>query len=162
MPETPWWKGQRGEWYVVAQVALFVLVATGPRTWGGWPAWVFPDQMAVRVIGVALLLAGACLLIAGGAKLGSKLTPLPYPQAGGSLQQSGAFCIVRHPMYCGGVLAAFGWAIISHGWLTLLYAALVFAFVDVKSRREETWLVAKYPEYATYRSRVRRLIPYVY
>ena len=162
MLEAAWWKGRRGEWYVVAQVALFMLVAIGPRAWGGWPDWVFPDHVVVRAIGVALLLGGACLLIAGGATLGSKLTPLPQPQPGGRLLQSGAFCIVRHPMYSGGVLAAFGWAIIRQGWLTLVYAALVFVLVDVKSRREEAWLVAEYPEYATYRSRVRRFIPFVY
>ena len=162
MPEARWWKGQRGEWYVVAQVALFVLLVIGPRTWRGWPGWVFPDHVFVRVVGGALLLAGACLLVAGGAKLGPTLTPLPYPQRGGKLQQGGAFCIVRHPMYCGGILAAFGWAIVTQGWLTLAYAALVFAFADVKSRREEAWLAAKYPEYTAYRSRVRRLIPFVY
>jgi protein-S-isoprenylcysteine O-methyltransferase Ste14 len=118
--------------------------------------------VVVRVLGVVLLFAGACLLIAGGAKLGPRLTPLPHPQPGGKLEQSGAFCVVRHPMYCGGVLAACGWAIISQGWLTLVYATLVFLFVDIKSRREEMWLVAEYPEYTTYRSRVRRLIPFVY
>lgn len=31
MSKTPWWKGTRGEWYVVAQIALIVLVFFGPR-----------------------------------------------------------------------------------------------------------------------------------
>ena len=31
----PWWKGERGEWYVVAQVFLFALVVFGPRTFPG-------------------------------------------------------------------------------------------------------------------------------
>jgi protein-S-isoprenylcysteine O-methyltransferase Ste14 len=162
MPESAWWKGRRGEWYVVVQVALFALVIFGPRTWRGWPSWAFPDHIAVGIVGVVLLVAGGCLLVGGGAKLGSKLTPLPYPQSGGTLQQSGAFCLVRHPMYCGGVLAAVGWAMVSRGWLTLAYAALVFLFADVKSRREEAWLVEAYPEYTAYKRRVRRLIPFVY
>jgi hypothetical protein len=38
MSQSSWWKGSRGEWYVVAQIALFALVMFGPRTWAGWPA----------------------------------------------------------------------------------------------------------------------------
>jgi hypothetical protein len=35
----PWWKGARGEWFVVAQVVLIGLVFLGPRTVFGQPAW---------------------------------------------------------------------------------------------------------------------------
>ena len=31
MAKTPWWKGTHGEWFVVAQIALIVLVFFGPR-----------------------------------------------------------------------------------------------------------------------------------
>ena len=37
--KTAWWKGSRGEWYVIIQIAFIVLIAVGPRTWNGWPAW---------------------------------------------------------------------------------------------------------------------------
>jgi protein-S-isoprenylcysteine O-methyltransferase Ste14 len=32
----------------------------------------------------------------------------------------------------------------------------------MKARREESWLQEKYPEYAAYKSRVKKLIPWVY
>jgi protein-S-isoprenylcysteine O-methyltransferase Ste14 len=32
----------------------------------------------------------------------------------------------------------------------------------VKSRHEEQWLSAKFPAYAAYQKRVRKLIPYIY
>ncbi|MBM4118604.1 isoprenylcysteine carboxylmethyltransferase family protein, partial [bacterium] len=48
------------------------------------------------------------------------------------------------------------------GWLTLGYVLALFLLLDHKSRREERWLVAKHPEYAAYKKRVRRLIPFIY
>jgi protein-S-isoprenylcysteine O-methyltransferase Ste14 len=35
-------------------------------------------------------------------------------------------------------------------------------FFDLKSRREEAWLLGAYPAYADYRRRVRKLVPLVY
>ena len=43
-----------------------------------------------------------------------------------------------------------------------LWAALLLVFFDIKSRREEAWLVARFPAYADYRRRVRKLIPFIY
>lgn len=39
---------------------------------------------------------------------------------------------------------------------------ILFAFFDLKSRREEHWLSAKYPDYEAYRRRTCKLIPFVY
>lgn len=44
------------------------------------------------------------------------------------------------------------------GWLTLVYAVLLAILFDLKSRREERWLVAKFLDYETYRKRVPKLI----
>lgn len=49
-----------------------------------------------------------------------------------------------------------------HGRLTLGYAAALFIFFDIKSRREEMWLKEKYADYAAYQMRVHRLIPFIY
>jgi protein-S-isoprenylcysteine O-methyltransferase Ste14 len=65
-------------------------------------------------------------------------------------------------MYSGGVVLALGWALCVRGWLTLLYVVVLFVFVDMKSRREEKWLAEKFSTYATYKKRVRKLIPFVY
>ncbi len=162
MDRTTWWRGARGEWYVVVQVAFFVLIAIGPRTLWGWPPWPFPDNGLIRAAGWVMAAGGACLMAAGGAKVGAKLTPLPYPAQGGVLQETGAFRVVRHPMYCGGVFAAFGWALLSHGWLTLAYSALLFVFLDCKARREEGWLCERFSTYKEYQRRVRKLVPFVY
>lgn len=157
----PWWKGARGEWYVVIQIALFILVAFGPRHLPGldWPQAV---ATVTTGVGVALMIAGGALLAAALAKLGRNLTPLPYPKDDGTLVQTGAYRVVRHPMYSSAVALAVGWACYAQGALTLVYALLLFVLFDVKSRREERWLTVKYAAYADYQRRVRRLIPFVY
>jgi protein-S-isoprenylcysteine O-methyltransferase Ste14 len=159
---TPWWKGARGEWLVVIQLALIGLVFLGPRTVAGWPAWSVPFPYALAVLGCAFMICGGGLLIAGMVRLGRGLRPLPYPKDGAELVQTGPYALVRHPMYCGGLMLGLGWALFIHGWLTLGYAVALFAFLDVKSRREERWLAERFPTYASYQRRVRKLIPFVY
>jgi protein-S-isoprenylcysteine O-methyltransferase Ste14 len=156
-----WWKGARGEWYVVIQLVLFGLVAFGPRQVDGL---VWPSSLATIaiVVGVALMIMGAVLLSWALGKLGRNLTPLPYPKDDGTLVQTGAYRFVRHPIYTGAVALAVGWACSIHGTLTLAYAVMLFVLFDVKSRREERWLVAKFPQYPAYQKRVRRLIPFLY
>ena len=60
------------------------------------------------------------------------------------------------------VLAAAGWGLLTASPVALVGAAVLFAFFDLKSRREEAWLVATYPGYRRYRSRTRRLLPFLY
>lgn len=158
----PWWKGARGEWLVVVQVVLIGLVFLGPRTVAGQPAWGFPFPHACPVVGGVLMAGGSVLLVAGLLRLGRGLTPLPYPKAGAELIQTGPFALVRHPMYSGGVVLGLGWALYVQSWLTLGYVIALFAFLDVKSRREEGWLAERFPTYTSYQQRVRKLIPFVY
>lgn len=159
---TPWWKGARGERLVVAQFVLIGLVFLGPRTLVGAPAWAFPFPRACLFVGGMLVAAGGVVMLAGARGLGSGLTALPYPKDGASLVQTGPFALVRHPIYSGLLAAAFGWALCVQGWLTLGFVFALFVLLDVKSRREERWLAARFPEYAAYQQRVRRLIPFVY
>lgn len=159
---TPWWTGARGEWLVAAQITLMGLVAFGPRTVAGRTLWPFPFASACRVLGTVSMIGGAALVIAGVAYLGRALTPLPYPRQAAPLTQGGAFRFVRHPMYSGGLAVCFGWALhVQSGW-TFLYAVALFVLLDVKSRREERWLADKFPAYAAYRKRVRKLVPFIY
>ena len=160
--EGAWWRGRRGEWYVVTQFALFALVAVGPPTWNGQPAWAFPDGWVVSAAGAVLIAGGAVLAIAGARQHGAGLQALPYPREDGTVLYTGAYRLVRHPIYSGALCIAFGWAVWRRGWLTLVYAALLFLLFDAKARREERWLVEKYPPYAAYQRRVRRLLPFFY
>lgn len=161
-PAPPWWKGSRGEWFAIAQVVLMVLIFLGPRNLPGWPGWPPPAARFGSIAGGLLILLGGALFLAGLFSLGGNLTPLPHPKEESTLVETGAYALARHPMYGGGLLAALGWALMAHGWLTLLYVIVAAVFFDIKSRREERWLMERFPGYGEYRKRVRRLIPFVY
>ena len=60
------------------------------------------------------------------------------------------------------ILAAAGWGLLRASPLTLVGALVLAVFFDLKSRREEIWLAEKYPEYPDYRTRTRRLLPWIY
>jgi protein-S-isoprenylcysteine O-methyltransferase Ste14 len=157
-----WWKGSRGEWFVVAQVILIALVFLGPRTVGGQPLWTFPFPQACAVLGAVLMVLGGVLFFSGIVYLGRGLTPLPYPREGAKLIESGPFALVRHPIYSGGLVLCLGWALYVQGWLTLGYVIALLVILDAKARREEKWLVERFPAYAMYQQQVRKLIPFIY
>ena len=157
-----WWRGARGEWYVVAQIALILVVFLGPRTVPGLPVWPAPLAGMSVVAGAVIALAGFGLLLAGLFRLGPNLTPLPYPTSRATLIRTGPYRLVRHPMYAGGIALAFGWALFVRGWLTLAYAVVLLLFLEVKATREERWLVDRFPDYPDYQRRVRKLIPFVH
>ena len=162
MTKIAWWKGTHGEWFVVGQIALILLVFFGPRTYPGWPAWTTAFTWLGSIGGGIILPAGIILLAVAIFRLGSNLTAVPYPKDEGTLIETGPYRLVRHPMYCGGILISLGWAFLVHGWLTLGYAIMILVFFDVKSRREEEWLKAKFSGYGRYQKRVHKLIPFIY
>lgn len=148
--------GKRGEWWVVLQGILLFAVALAPRV--GW--FALPPEL--MWLGFLLMAAGGIFGAAGALHLGENLTVFPKPRENGRLVTSGTYALARHPIYSGLVLAAFGWALWNLNPLGLLLAAALGIFFDAKSRHEERWLAEKYPEYAEYRKRVRKLIPFVY
>ena len=158
----PWWRNERGEWYVVVQVVLLTLIGFGPRTLPGLPAWSAPWTTIGTWLGLALMIAGAALSVGGILKLGNNLTALPYPKDGSMLVDQGPYAVVRHPIYSGLILGAFGWGLWLHAWLTLAFALGLLVLFDLKLRREERWLCERYPEYAEYQKRVKKLVPWVW
>lgn len=162
MTDKPLWKGSRGEWYLVVQASLFLLLAFGPRTCRGVAEWSAPYTRIGSVGGAALLLAGILLASTGTFNLGRNLTPLPVPREHSVLIVTGAYRLVRHPIYSGIISMAFGWGLWLNSWLTIFYALLLFVFFDIKSRYEERLLMEKFQEYAEYRKRVKKLVPFLY
>ena len=160
LDQAPWWKNERGEWYVLVQGVLLVLVLAAP----GFDrfAWGAPWSVASFVAGDVLIIAGIVLGVAGVVGLGRNLTPLPHPKEDATLVEGGAYSLVRHPIYAGLAFAAVGCGLLWRSPATLLLAALLLVFFDIKSRREELWLAKIFPRYAEYQRRVKKLIPFVY
>lgn len=151
--------GPRGEGWVVLQGVLLVAIgACGVLA----PAWDAPARPVTTAAGAVLLALGGILAVAGMRDLRGNLTPLPHPRHDATLVETGAYRLARHPIYGGLVIAALGWGLVTASPLSLALAAVLLAFFDLKSRREEAWLEARFPGYPAYRRRTRRLIPFVY
>jgi protein-S-isoprenylcysteine O-methyltransferase Ste14 len=151
--------GPRGEGWVIIQGVLLVLVAT--TGWALGPDWPGPGRF-VGIIGGALLIAGGALLVVRGiADLGTALTPLPKPGDQAELIETGAYALVRHPIYGGLILAAFGWAIVQASIIAVALAVVLAGFFRLKSAREEAWLETRFPGYPAYRARTPRFIPWI-
>ena len=151
--------GQRGGGWVVLQVALLVGIAAAGFL---GPLWSGPARKIGAIAGAALMASGIGLVMAGILGLRQQLTAYPRPVPGGQLIEDGAFGLIRHPMYGGGVLAAIGWGLSMASPVALAGAAVLVVFADLKSRREEAWLGEQFAGYAAYRRRTRRLIPWLY
>ena len=151
--------GPRGEGWFLLQLVLFASIAAaglaGPA-WGGWP------QAVGIALGCAFVVCGAVLSLRGVLDLRDNLTPFPRPLPEAKLVESGAYRLVRHPIYGGLILGALGWALVTGSPLALLGTLILLGFFDLKSRREELWLADQFADYPAYRARTRRLLPWLY
>ena len=153
--------GERGEGWVVAQLALLVATFGAGLFDAGWPDAV--DTAAVRVAGSLVALAGLALWLAGVRALGRALTPFPRPRPDAGLVRSGPYGRVRHPVYGGGIVFLLGYSLLTTSAAALASTAVVAVLLDAKARLEEAWLVDRHPGYGDYRRDVRRrLVPWVY
>jgi len=150
--------GPRGVGWIVIQGILIVLVAvSGWRLGAGWPG---PLRLLGVLIGSALIFSGFALVVRARLDLGRAWTPLPQPRDGSKLVDTGAFAIVRHPIYAGLILAGLGWGIVMASPMAIVLTGVLAGFSYLKSAREETLLLARYPDYAAYRARTPRFIPW--
>ena len=158
-----WWRGLRGEYWVIAQGVLLFCFAILPNVQPSFinidsPVWNYVSLVLTVVFGVgAMILLGRSLF-----DLGQNLTPLPHPRDDGQLVQTGIYSLVRHPLYSGVILLAFTYASWQISWVHFLGAITLFIFFDAKAKKEELWLTEKFPTYANYRSSVKKLIPWIY
>jgi protein-S-isoprenylcysteine O-methyltransferase Ste14 len=113
-------------------------------------------------IGYALLAAAVVVGAWSARALGRSLTPYPRPLDGAEFVARGPYRYVRHPIYSTVLLATAGWALAWQSLWGLAFLAPFIVFFDFKARREERWLVEKYPHYADYQRRVRKFFPGIY
>jgi protein-S-isoprenylcysteine O-methyltransferase Ste14 len=154
--------GPRGEGWVIGQLALLALlvVVSLPQLPTLWPAGGF--GWARLAAGSAAIAIGGWSAVRGLTDLGESLTPMPRPRADGRLIESGIYARLRHPIYAGLMLASIGWSVLTASLPAFLVALLLAAFLDAKARREEAWLLDRYPGYWDYRRRSKRFVPGIY
>jgi len=158
-----WRNNRRGEYLVLLQGGLLTAftilpVYQPPGVKIESTQLIYLTWIIASILGLGALI----LIIKALIDLGKNLTPLPYPREDGSLVKTGIYGIVRHPLYSGLILAALAWTIFQISLSHLAATAILLIFFEIKSSREETWLLQKYPDYSEYRQRVKKLIPGIY
>lgn len=158
MPEVPRLGERGGGWVVLQFLLIAIVIAVGLLG----PPW--PDAVArpLWVAGALLALGGGALAALSARALGPGLTPFPSPSRPARFVEHGPYRVVRHPIYLGGILFLTGFSLAVSPWALVATGALGLLW-GLKSRVEEEFLGARYPEYASYCERTRfRLVPFVY
>ena len=126
--------GTRDEAYFVAQmlILLFVLVGGGPSK----ADLGLDDGIFDRLFGVPLLFVAGVLVSRGVADLGDSLTPFPRPRKDNALITSGAYAVVRHPMYAGLIFGAFGLGLLTASPVRILPGVLPAVLLNAAGKEE--------------------------
>lgn len=154
--------GSRGEGWVIAQFILIPVLLFAVYRWPLHLAWPSAVIWIGRGLGVVIAVFAAWLALHGVRDLGRNLTPNPKPIEDGQLVQTGTYALVRHPIYAGLILGMLALGLLFNTLTGLLASGVLFLFFDLKARQEERWLSEKYADYAAYRRRTRKLIPFIY
>jgi protein-S-isoprenylcysteine O-methyltransferase Ste14 len=158
-----WWRGEKGEYWVLGQTILFVGFVMLPV----YPViildsasslWQYTSWFLTGVFG----LMAALLLLSGSLELGNNLTPLPHPKHDGELVTSSVYAIVRHPIYSGVIFLTIAYSCWRLSFVHAIGAVLFLLFFDLKARKEESWLKDKFSAYDAYQLEVKKLIPWIY
>lgn len=152
--------GPHGEGWLLLQVVFIgAVLVTGYFVGAHWTG---APRFAASVAGGALILAGVALGYLGIKDLDRSMSPLPRPRETAVLIQDGIYKRLRHPIYAALILLALGWGLLTASLLALGLALALALLLDLKARREEVWLRARYPGYADYAQHTRRFVPGIY
>jgi protein-S-isoprenylcysteine O-methyltransferase Ste14 len=147
--------------FVLVQGFLLGILFFGPSYLNTDTSTAPPNGLLLW-IGYATFILGAIIALIAAFNLGKNLTPLPRPKENAVLIQDGLYRFVRHPIYFGVIMLCLGWGLIQQSTLVWMYVVIIAIFFDIKSRKEEQWLVERFSAYADYQGRVRKLIPWIY
>ena len=154
-------KTLRGPVYLLIGVPFF---AVAVLLWRPLPLTLSPSLQALALaLGALLYFPGLGLALWGRLALGEmynvSMAVGVQLHAGHRLVAGGPYAIVRHPIYAGIIMAAWGGLLIYRTW-TCVFAAFVFLGLAVRARREEQALAAEFgPEWDAYCRRVPGWIP---
>ena len=117
--------------------------------------------LAVGPVAIAIQIVAVLLMIWARLTFGLRSFHASANPTEGGLVTTGPYRFLRHPIYA--AILYFFWAAIASHWgvvnVLLGVAATVGAAIRIFA--EERLVVARYPEYAAYAARTKRIIPFL-
>ena len=137
-------------------VAAFASMITGL-------AWMMArhEVIARSVPALAVQIAAAALMIAARLTFGSRSFHAAANPTAGGLVTTGPYRWLRHPIYAAILYFVWSAALDHRSWQAVASALIVTTGAAIRMVAEESLLAEKYPEYAAYRARTARVIPFV-
>jgi len=125
--------------------------------------WVCGGE-SVRWAGLVICLVGGVLRVAPLFVLGRRFSGLVAIQPNHTLKTDGLYSYIRHPSYLGLIVCTFGWMLVFRCLVPgLILVGLMTAGLTVRINSEERLLADQFgEEYAAYKKRTWRLVPWVY
>jgi protein-S-isoprenylcysteine O-methyltransferase Ste14 len=160
---SPGKKEDRGNRWIFGPFFVLSLgMAVLPAYLDGRNLWA-TDEAVTPYVGLALLTLGGTLRLAAVFALGRRFTGLVAIQEEHRLQTGGLYRHLRHPSYAGMLLYMAGFVLVFRCWPGLLLVAGTLAVLLARMNAEEALLESEFgEEYASYRRRTWRLVPWVY
>jgi protein-S-isoprenylcysteine O-methyltransferase Ste14 len=143
-----------GTWLVGAQFVCLAVV----WLWPAPPVWTLPAWVVAGCWG--LIVAAVLLGLWGAGGLGRFLRVHPRPAERAELRTTGAYRLVRHPIYVAVLLGSTAGAVLAARVEPLIGLVVLSVVLHVKAGYEEGLLRRRFGEaYDAYASRVPRLVP---
>jgi protein-S-isoprenylcysteine O-methyltransferase Ste14 len=116
----------------------------------------------LEMIGGIFLIMSVLVFLIAVVSFKQFITPNPVPRDEAKLVTNGIYAFIRHPMYLFGILITLGYSLYNSAYFTLILCFLFIIFFVYKIRFEEKHLMEKFPEYTSYRTITKKLIPFIY
>ena len=152
----------KNRWILLPFLVLGFVLAWLPAYTDRRDIWTI-DGDAARYLGLGLFVVGSTLRLVPVFVLGRRFSGLVAIQEGHELVTGGLYRVIRHPSYLGLLLGLFGWALVFRSGIGVLISLLLVPPLVARMNSEDALLESEFGEqYADYRRRTWRLLPFLY
>ena len=145
--------------YVIITLLLLTWVVASFLSIEAHPLIMFP--IGLRILGILLLVIGILLQLLSVMRFGFLGFIGIVPERSGELVRSGLHGKVRHPIYSGFIIMAFGWLLLAPTLPVIVTVLVSFLYLPAGIHLEEKKLIARFGDaYRRYRSEVPAIVPF--
>jgi protein-S-isoprenylcysteine O-methyltransferase Ste14 len=126
--------------------------------------WMSGSAPLIEILGIALVIAGFIFRWVAIIQLGAMFTVDVSISNNHTLKIDGLYKIVRHPTYWGLILIIFGLGVLTDSVLACIVMVIpIFLAINYRITVEEKSLINEFgSQYLDYKSRVKKIIPFLY